>query len=251
MAELRNGSSAAGVGAPVKPGVRRFTILGLALVSALGCSGADVARPQTATTTNALDDVLSSVNSRCPGFEAAKAEPGDRDKLFVETAILDVPSAWAAQASLQNLADLPRKTEVHLLASPHLMGKFDQRSEMVLGEVVLGPEPRVNEQASLVRWSVIPHRADRAAVLDVELELAPPTSDGVTAPTPRVLRFSMTGQENEPALARVVWDEASRRSLLLLFRTFEIRGEDDLRAIFQCKMQQHAQAVSRARAEPR
>jgi len=244
MAELRNESSATGVGAPVKPRVRTFTILALALVSAVGCSGADVARPQTASATNALDDVLSSVSTPCPAFETAKAEPGDRDNLFVETAILEVPSAWAARASLQNLPDLPRKTEVHLVATPHLMGKFDQQSEMVLG-----PDARVSEQASLVRWRMIPHRADRAVVLDVELELAPPTSDSVTVPTPRVLRFSMTAHENEPALARVVWDEASRRSLLLLFRTFEIRGEQDLRALFQCKMQQHAQAVSRAKAE--
>lgn len=212
-----------------------------------------MARPQTVTTTNALDDVLSAVSAPCPAFESAKAEQapratiqGDRDNLFVETAILDVPSAWAAQASLKNLSDLPRKTEVHLVASPHLIGKFDQQSEMNLG-----PDARVNEQASLVRWSMVPHRADRALVLDVELDLAPPTSAGVALTAPRVLRFSMTGHENEPALARVVWDEASHRSLLLLFRTFEIHGEQDLRTIFQCKMQQHALAVSRARAESR
>lgn len=64
------------------------------------------------------------------------------------------------------------------------------------------------------------------------------------------LTFSATARENELTLARVEWDAASRRSLLLLFKTFEVRGEQDLRAILECKLQQRAEAKRRAGAPP-
>jgi len=220
--------------------------MGFALASALGCSGAEVGRPPAVAATNPLAEVLSAVNARCPGFEAPKSVRGPREDLFVETAILDLPSTWAAQASLQTLSNLSRNDQVHLVATPHVIGKFGQQTEMELGA-----NGEMHEQASLVRWRMLPHRADGAVVLDLELELAPPTSEHVTVTSPRVLRFSMTAHENEPVLARVEWDAASRRSLLLVVRPFEIRDEQDLRAIFQCKMQQHALAVSRARAKSR
>ena len=223
--------------------IRTFTIIGLALASGVGCSGTDMTRPPPVTATNALDEVVSELKAPCPGFEPAKAAREPRDGLFVEAAIFDVPSTWASQVSLDTLADLPRNAQTHLLATPHLVGRFGQKTEMALVS-----NGGINGQASLARWSMLPQRADAATVLDLELELASSTSERVPITSPRALRFSMTAHENEPVLARVVWDEASRRSLLVLLRMFELGGEKDLRAIFQCKMQQRAAAVSRARA---
>jgi hypothetical protein len=130
-----------------------------------------------------------------------------------------------------------------LVSTPHLIGKFGQKTELALVS-----NEGTNEEGSLARWSMIPQRADGSVVLDLELELASSTSERVPVTSPRTLKFSMTAHENEPVLARVGWGEASRRSLLILLRVFEVHSEQDLRAIFQCKMQQHAAALSRARA---
>jgi hypothetical protein len=242
----RNQAVGIGVVAPVKPGVVRVRVVTLALTlvlaSTFGCSGAGPARPPT-TATEALGEVLASIDAPCPGFEAEMSSgPALRDELFVEAAILDLPTAWAQQASLSNLRELSRAPQVQLLATPHLVGSVGQRTEMTVG--LSGAS---NEQVSLVRWSVLPRHAEDSTVLELELELAPPAAKGATA-LPRTVRFSMTARENEPVLARVSWDEATRRSLLLLVRTFAIQSEDDLRAIFECKMRQRVQARSRAKA---
>jgi len=230
----------------VKAAIRGFTIVGLTLASAVGCSGTDKSRPPPATATNALDEVVNELNARCPSSESAKTarEPGDA--LFVEAAIFDVPRTLATQVSLDTLSYLTRDAQVLLVGTPHVVGKFGQKTEMALAS-----NGETNEQVSLARWSMVPQRADGSVVLELELELAAPTSKRVPVTSPRMLKFSMTAHENEPVLARVVWDEASRRSLLILLRTFEVGGEQDLRAIFQCKMQLHAAAVSRPRAGSR
>lgn len=203
-------------------------------------------RPPPVTATNALGEVVSDLNARCPGLETAQTAPEPRDDLFVEAAIFDVPRTLASQVSLDNLADLPRNAQTHLVSNPHLIGKFGQKTEMAL----VSTEGTI-EQMSLARWSMLPQRADGSVVLDLELEVASPTSEGVPVTSPRTLKFSMTAHENQPVLALVGCGEASRRSLLILLRAFEIHGEQDLRAIFQCKMQHHAAALSRARAVSR
>jgi len=213
--------------------------MSIALVGLIGCSGAEMAQPVAADSRAALTEVLSAVTARCPDLQGPPSSPKpSRDRLFVEAVILDVSSAVAEQASLSTLQRLPQTAPVQLVATPHLLADFDQPSQMVLG--LNGETP---EQLSLVRWSLLPRRADREVVLEVELALEPPASKHVPSPAPRTLRFAATVRENEPALARVEWDQASQRSLLIVFRTFEAQGEEDLRAIFQCMMQQHAQAV--------
>ena len=83
----------------------------------------------------------------------------------------------------------------------------------------------------------------------MKLALASPSSSAAAASNPP-LTFSATARENELTLARVEWDAASRRSLLLLLKPFEVRAEQDLRAIFECKMQQRVEAKRRAGAAP-
>jgi|GEM_PF-2640972 len=232
---------------PVVARIRELGAVGLALSSVLGCSGAERARPQAADARAALIEVLTAVNQPCPSLpEAQSSAPSTRDDLFVEAVVLDVSSESAREVSLTKLQDLPRTTPVQLVAVPHMLGPYEHRTEMVLGAT-----GAAQDQLSLVRWTMIPHRAERTAVLELELELDTPRSDPVANTSPRTVKFAATVRDNEPALARVEWDRASRRSLLLLLRTFEVHGDEDLRAIFQCKMQQRATALRRAGDEPR
>jgi hypothetical protein len=163
--------------------------------------------------------------------------------LFVEAVILDVPSASAEQASLETLHDLPRTAQVRLVAAPHILGSFGHLSETGLGR------SGATEQLALARMSMLPRHADGSAVLELEFELDLPSSPLAATSPRRTVAFTATAREDEPALARVVWDEASRRSLLVLLRTFEIRNEDDLRAVFQCKMEQRSRALRRVGVE--
>ena len=224
-----------------------FVMAGISLCTVLACSGAEPAKPPSADVRAQLTELLTAVGSRCPNWvEAEPQQPPARDQLFVEAAILEVSSAVAADASLANLQALSRNAQVQIVSAPHLIADFEHRAEMVWGPS--GAEP---EQVSLLRWSLLPRRADTATVLDVELELEPPTPRGTAAAPGRSLKFSATVRKNEPSLARVEWDAEQHRSLLLVLRTFEVRGEQDLKAIFECKMRQHAEALSRTNVTAR
>jgi len=230
----------------VKLRVREHWIIGIAWLVALGCSGAETARPPVASARVTLTELLTSVNARCPGLgERTSPAQGMGDKLFVEAVILEVSSAVARETSLANLQDLPQNADVQLIGTPHILGEFDHTSELALG-----PSDSEDDHVSVARLSALPRRADGSVVLDLELELDLPHSKAGPAAPRRTLTFTASARDNEPALARVAWDEASERSLLILLRTFEVRGEDDLRAIFQCKMREHAQALRRAGKEP-
>jgi len=167
--------------------------------------------------------------------------------LFVEAVVLELSSESAREVSLTTLADLPQTTRARLVAVPHVLGAYDHQTEMVLGA-----NGAAQDEPALVRWAILPRRADRALVLEMELELElqPQRSAPAAMPSRQTLKFAATVRDDQPALARVEWDRASRRSLLLLLRAFEVHGEQDLRAIFQCKMQQRAKALRRAGGEP-
>ena len=232
---------------PVVVRFRELRAVGLALGSVLGCSGPEMVSPQTIDSREALTEVLTTVNEPCPDLhEAQSSAPSTRDDLFVEAVVLEVSSQSAREVSLTKLQDLPQTTPVQLVAVPHMLGPYEHPTEMVLGANGAG-----QDQLSLVRWTMLPRRAERAAVLELELELDTPRSDPVANTSRRTVKFAATVRDNEPALARVEWDRASQRSLLILLRTFEIHGDEDLRAIFQCKMQQHATASHRGGREPR
>lgn len=215
--------------------IRVFAILGM-----LGCSKAAVATPPKSDP-HPLAELLTAMSARCTdGARASSQDQSNRDQLFVEAAILEVSNAVAAETSLADLRSLPETAR--LVAAPHVLATFERRAEMNRGSV----EP-AEPAPALVRWSVLPRRAGDTTVLDVELELAP-WSKSAAAGSRQTVTFSTTVRENAPVLARVEWDAASQRSLLILFRTFEVHGDRELRAIFECKMQQRAAALRRASA---
>jgi len=196
-------------------------------------------RPRDVDSRATLREAIAAVSKPCPGIhEAQSAVSSARDQVFVEAAILEV-SSEVRDVSLANLQDLPQMTPVQLVATPHVIGRYDSQTEMVLDSGGVAPD-----RLSLARWAALPRRAHGAVLLEVEIELEPPGL-GAKA-SQRTQKFAVTVHNNEPTLARVEWDAASHRSLLVLLRTFEVHDEADLRAIFQCKMQQHAHAVARA-----
>ena len=65
-------------------------------------------------------------------------------------------------------------------------------------------------------------------------------ASAATGPLP--LSFSVSARADEPGLARVEWNRAAQRSLLIVFRQHAVHNERDLREIFQCKMWRHSNA---------
>jgi hypothetical protein len=216
---------------------------GIWLLGLMGCSGADVTRPLTSDSSATLTELLAAMSARCAERVEAPSHAGPaQDQLFVEAAILQVSSAVAAEVTLANLRYL-QTAQVELVATPHVIVDFNRATEMAWGQTDSMPE-----RLSVVRWSLLPRRADGTVVLDVEMDLDLPGPKQAAAGSAQTVTFSTTVRENEPVLARVEWDAASHRSLLILFRTFEVHGERDLRAIFECKMQQRVAAQRRVGA---
>jgi len=168
-------------------------------------------------------------------LSATDAAP--RDEVFVEVLILEAPShlVSASVLSLGTLDQLASQPDVRLLSSPHAIAGFEREVKMTLEETY-GVAP----QLSLQQWSLRARRAEAdVTVLDLQLILRPP---GVSAPLP--LSLSVSSRADEPGLARVQWDHAAQRSLLVVFRQHAVHGEKDLREIFECKMWR-ARAASR------
>lgn len=225
--------------------MRRSFVLCLAL---LGCGSSvepQAPTPRTGVVAQFLQDFLEpcAPTAEAPPRSAPLPPPppvppppsegmtGERDEVFVELTLLEVPTAVAAGTTLANLSDLAWAPDVTSVASPHLVADFGHAAKMETGGDPLGPA-----HVSLSSVSVLPQHADSGVtVLGLELSFRSPSG---TKP----YGLSVSGRADEPGLARL--EIAPGRSVLLLFKLHPVHGEDDLRAIFQCKMQ-HAQ---RARA---
>jgi len=202
---------------------------GDALAPAVGRSSSDAEQ---------LRHVLSAIGQRCPGF-SERTSASDRDQLFLEAALVEVSSELAQRATLGTLTDVALSPHARLVATPHLLGTFDEKAEMSLG-----PSADPSAGATLSRWGMVArHVDDGLSILELELELTSLLDHRVVT---RTLQFSTTARPNEPALARVVEDRARGQSLLVAFRSFRVRTELDLRAIFECKMRQRPPVASLA-----
>jgi hypothetical protein len=223
---------------------------GASIVCALwGCSGAEVGPSTTPAEPSAAEqllEVLSAVDQACPSFAGVESASGGRDEIFVEAVVVEVTRELAEQASLKNLAELGRSPRARLVAAPHVVGAFDTKSELALEQV-----PDASAPTTLARWSMLPRHVDaRVSSLELDLELSWLEPNGQVTPS-RPLRFSVTTRDNEPGLARIEWPERNQRALVIVFRTFRIQEESDLRAIFECKMHQREQHLQRAHARRR
>lgn len=217
----------------------RRMVGGVSAGLALGaCSGSDVApasAPSDAVDAALLGEVFSSVGEACPAMQRAAASAPGRDEIFVEAALVDVPSALAEQASLNDLPELARSRSARLISAPHVIGTFETSTAMAPGQNADALTP-----IALSRWSVRPRHVDaETSTLELELELS------ALGQPQKTLRFSVTTRDNEPGLSHVVRDVAAQRSVVVVFRSFRVHGESELRAIFECKMQQRARYLQR------
>lgn len=213
--------------------LRWLPILGLLLGAC--ARGPEPARAPSAGEVRAF--AVRSFIAPCPPWAAPPAP--DRDQVFVELLVLDAPDAVAQGASLAGLPQLAASDQVELLAVPKWLGDFDQSHAAELVDVQ-GP----TKKPSLHRGRLTARRADPGLkVLDVELTLQLPNPSALSPTPTRSVSLSLSVRDGQPALGRVRWDSASRRSLLLVARTHPVRGQEDLREIFHCKMR----AAQRAR----
>ncbi len=207
-----------------------------------GCSGADVAKaeaPVEAADAATLGQLVFDIGQPCPGMTGA-AVPGELDEIFVEAALVDAPSALAEHVTLADLPELARSRRARLVGAPHVIGKFDAETSVSLGANADQTTP-----VALARLSVLPrHVDDDTSMLELELELSAQERSS-QVPAAKTLRFSVTTRDNEPGVAHMPWHEAGKRSLIVAFRTFRVRGEAELRAIFECKMQQRVRYLQR------
>lgn len=166
---------------------------------------------------------------------------GDRDQAFVEMLVLDVSTRSANAATRSSLESLVTAPDVQVVAGPHFIGDYERSSTMDLLDVQ-GP----TERATLHRLRMEPHHAEPGVtVLNLELTLQLPNPRG-TLPNPtRTVPLALSAGEDLPALAHATWDEARQRSLLLVVRMRPVRGQEDLRAIFECKMRRYQETRRR------
>jgi hypothetical protein len=211
-----------------------------------GCSGAEVgasAMPAEPSAAEVLGEVLADVGEACPGFVTVESAPEGRDELFLEAVVVDVPHELAKYASLSSLSELARSPHARLVGAPHLVGAFETKAELALEQV-----PDASAPTTLSRWGMLPRHVDtHVSSLDLEVELSALEPDGQVTRS-KTLRFSVSTRDNEPGLARIVWQEKTQRSLVILLRTFRIQKDADLRAIFECKMQRREQHLRRTHA---
>lgn len=157
----------------------------------------------------------------------------DRDQVFVELALWEVPTARAVATERDHLLDLAHATDAISLSSPHVLATFDQPSNVQPGS---RPEPPAS--VALSALSLLPRHAESGATV-LELELLLVSRDGAS----RAHALSVSAREDEPGVARV--DVAGARSVLVLFKYLSVRAEADLRRIFRCKMLLRQQALER------
>lgn len=209
----------------------------------LGCSATDLApasAPADGIDAAQLGQVFASVAEPCPGMTATLAAPAGRDEIFVEAAIVDVPSELASRLSLADLPELAGTRSASLIATPHVIARFEAETSLALGQNADSSTP-----LALARWSALPHHVDdRTSTLELELELSAFERAG-RAPLSETHRFSVTTRDNEPGLVHVVRRAGAPRALVVVFRSFRIHGEAELRAIFECKMQQRVRYLQR------
>jgi len=224
------------------------SIWGASVLSTLvACSGAEVGpalEPTGVSDAERLREVFSDLGQSCPNFVMGDAA-GARDEIFLEAAVVDVATELAQTTTLGTLTNLTMSPRTKLVATPHLLARFDAQASISPGS----PDDP-SSGVALSAFSMLPrHVDDETSLLELELRLEGATQRG-TPPAPKTLRFSVTTRDNQPSLARVVLDDPGQRSVLVVFRSFRVRGEPELRAIFECKMQSRQRYLERLRARP-
>jgi hypothetical protein len=211
----------------------------------LGCSSHDAAAPHSRT-------IPSTAATRAELFRSAQhvctlpapTNPGrleDRDEVFTELILLAGPSATLSAARVADLTTLAADPSLEVLAAPHVMAHLGQRAELTLVDRI-----GATREASLHQLRVLPREAsDGAVVLELQATFQLPNPSGAVPAATATVTLTTTGAEQQLLLTTTALPHAQGRTLLALLKYWRIHAEQDLRAIFECKMRERQKALSR------
>jgi hypothetical protein len=197
-----------------------------------------VAAPSIASTRAELFQSLQHV---CALPKPPPDAPDTRREVFAELALLEGPVATLAAARLEDLPALAADPHLRLLAAPHLVAKLGTRADVTLVDRI-----GATQEASLYRLDIAPRETSEGGVvleLDVTLQLPNPNGT-IPAPT-ATTTMTTTGHEQQLMLLSAPLPHTKARSLLALVKYWRIRDQQDMRAIFECKMRERQNAISR------
>jgi len=181
-----------------------------------------------------------------PGASGGPVEPG----VYVELGVFEVPLASKPDAKqplaaprpltdpAAELERLAQDDRARFLGAPQLMVRSEAPSQGIIAERT-GPllEAALRDVTARVKPA-----AGGAFVLEFELGIDLP-HEGFGAPTRRAVKASASPRGDELVGFVASVPGLPGKSLHVLAVPYVIRGESDLRALFQCKMQRREQAV--------
>jgi hypothetical protein len=211
-----------------------------------GCSSHEVGAPQTFTvpsTAAACAELLLAAEYACPTLASStSATPTTgRREVFVELILLSGPPATVGAARLADVSRLANDPNIQLLAAPHVVTGLGQRHEQTLIDRI-----GVSHEASLHRISVLPSDvSDGTLALELGVTMQLANAGGVVPAPTATATLTLAGGEQRLLLGSAALPHQQDRALLALVKYWRIRGSEDLRRIFECKMRQRQHALSK------
>jgi len=160
-------------------------------------------------------------------------------ELFVELALLDVPNQLGNIRPTE-LAQLTREPDVRLLGSPHIISKLDETTTVNFDQ-----RYGVLDQVMLARVSLIARPSEsNHHVFEFELGFYLPNPDPTQSPQITSTTFLAEGAFDRALVSSTAYPRHPERQVLAIVKAHPVRGPDDLRAIFECKMRLHRNALT-------
>jgi hypothetical protein len=242
-------------------------LLGVAFALTLaGCSPA----PRAVTVVEAGPDegakreILAAFQSACD-LDALKARPSTpplpsapeppppppggsafEPHLFIEVALFTAPAVMLKDPH-PDLALVAVNPGVRLIAAPHLSAALGRETRL-RGDEHVGPLSRL----SLRELVLEPVRTTDSGALVIELDAhlqLPQPPDAPASPAPPEERVHLVATAAVRSTATLTSELRTSRgeAVLALLRVYPVNEEADLRAIFECKLEEHRRALAAAR----
>lgn len=225
-----------GAWCPLALGVLRRVSL-LALLSPFTACAASRPPAANADPPTEVALILHEASLSCQPPLAATNPAEHWSEVFVEALLFDVP--LSTQVGVADISQLSRMPDVHLLGTPHIVGNLAVQSTLSL-EQRLG----VLEQPTLTRFSLLPQRSESGLhVLEFEMGFSLPNADPARNPELARSSFLVQGPSDQAMLGSAAYPGNPQRKVLAIVKAHPIRNPDDLRALFECKMQQRRRAL--------
>jgi hypothetical protein len=155
--------------------------------------------------------------------------------------LFEGPTAAVQATRLADLSPLQNDLSLRLLAAPHVMADLEHPVELTLVDRI-----GASQEASLYRLALLPREtSDASVVLELSVTLQLPNPAGaVPAPT-GTSTLTVTGADQQLLLGTAPLPHRQDRALLALVKYWRVHHDQDLRSIFECKMQQRQAELRR------